>query len=197
MAYDFEPVYERFRKQAPPSFEGNADHMVAEDWVKSVEAIFDHMEMNDHQRISCVANLLKMDARIWWDMVKQTRDLNTMTWVDFIQAFNKKYYITVVLATRVDEVVTLFQGNLSIADYAHKFDRLARFTSKIVPTEAMRVARFKEGLKSMIARDVKLTNVKMVSYAKVLDKALDVEYLEERIWKDSVERRVANRNKGF
>ncbi|XP_062118529.1 uncharacterized protein LOC133832166 [Humulus lupulus] len=158
MAYGFEPVYEHFRKHTPPSFEGKADPMVAEDWLKSLEAIFDHMELNDHQRVSCAAHLLKLDARVWWDVVKQTRDLNTMTWIDFVHAFGRKYYSASVLATKVDDFVTLVQGNQSIADYAKKFDRLDRFAPKIVPTEAMWVQRFMRGIEPMISRDVKMTS---------------------------------------
>ncbi|XP_062075654.1 uncharacterized protein LOC133779753 [Humulus lupulus] len=180
MAYGFELVYKRFRKQAPPSFEGKANPMVAEDWLRSVEAIFDHMQLNDHQRISCVAYLLKLDARIWWDV-----------------EFGKKYHSEAVLATRVDKFVTLVQGNLSITDYAQKFDRLARFAPKVVPTEDMRFQRFMRGLKPMITRDVKMTSAEVVSYAEVLDKALEAEYLEDRIWTDIAPRREANRNKGF
>ncbi|XP_062100562.1 uncharacterized protein LOC133806481 [Humulus lupulus] len=120
-----------------------------------------------------------------------------MTWADFIQAFGNKYYSTVVLATRVDEFVTLVQGNLSVTDYAQKFDRLARFGPEIVRTEAIRVQRFMRELKPMVARDVKMTRVEVVSYAKVLNKAHEAEYLEVCIWKDNVARREANRNKGF
>ncbi|XP_062115101.1 uncharacterized protein LOC133829320 [Humulus lupulus] len=174
MAYSFDPVYERFRKQAPPSFEGKAEPMEVEDWLKLVEAIFDHMELNDHQRVLCAAHLLKMDARIWWDVVKQTRDLNTMTWADFFQV-GKTYYSAAILATRVDEFMTLVQGNLFITNYTQKFDRFARFAPKIVLTEAMRVQRYMRGLKHMIARDVKMTNAEVVSYAEVLDKALEAE----------------------
>ncbi|XP_062119045.1 uncharacterized protein LOC133832754 [Humulus lupulus] len=168
MGYGFEPVYECFRKQAPPSFEGKVYPMVVEDWLKSVEAIFDHMELNDHQRVSYVTHLLKMDARIWWDVVKQTRDLNTMTWEDLVQAFGKKYYSSTVLATTVDKFMTLVQGKLSVTDYAQNFDR-----------------------------DVKMTSAEVVSDAEVLGKALEAEYLEDRIWKDNVARREANRKKGF
>ncbi|XP_062093672.1 uncharacterized protein LOC133799688 [Humulus lupulus] len=149
--------------------------MVAEDWLKSVKAVFDHMELNDHQRVLCASHLLKRDARIWWDMVKQTHDLYTMTWADFVQEFSKKYYNAAILVTRVDEFVTFVRGNLSVTDYAQKFDRLARFSPEIVPNEAMRVQRFMRGLKPMIARDVKMTSAKVVSYAEVLDKALDAE----------------------
>ncbi|XP_062093562.1 uncharacterized protein LOC133799576 [Humulus lupulus] len=163
------------RKQAPPTFEEKADPMVAEDWLRLVEAIFDHMELNDRQRVSCAVYLLKMDARIWWDVIKQTRDLNTMTWAEFVQAF-RKYYSSTMLATKVDEFVTLVQGNLSVTDYAQKFDRLARFAPEVVPTE---------------------TFAEVVSYAEVLDKSLEAEYLEERIWKDNAARRENYRNKGF
>ncbi|XP_062100177.1 uncharacterized protein LOC133806059 [Humulus lupulus] len=186
MAYDFEPVYECFRKQSLPNFEGKAHPMVVEDWLKSVEAIIDHMELNDHQIVSCAAHVLKVDARIWWDVVKQTRDLHTMTWADFVQAFSKKYYNAAVLATRVDEFVTLVQGRLSLTAYAHKFDRLARFAPKIVlklvkymvemfmheeivPTEAMQFQRFVKGLKPTIVRDVKMNNAEVVSYAEILE----------------------------
>ncbi|XP_062093893.1 uncharacterized protein LOC133799921 [Humulus lupulus] len=61
----------------------------------------------------------------------------------------------------------------------------------------MRVQRFMRGLKPMIASNVKMTNVEVVCYAKVLDKALEADYLKDRIWKDNATRREANKNKGF
>ncbi|XP_062080297.1 uncharacterized protein LOC133785051 [Humulus lupulus] len=171
--------FSTMEKQVPPTFEGKADPMVAEDWLRSVDAIFDHMELNDRQSVSCTFYLLKMDARIWWDVIKQSCDLNTMTWAEFFQAFSKKYCSAAVLATKVDEFVTLVQGNLSVTDYAHKFDKLEKF-APTVPTETLRVQ-----------------SDEVVSYAKVLDRALEAEYLEERIWKDNVARRENYRNKGF
>ncbi|XP_062100838.1 uncharacterized protein LOC133806764 [Humulus lupulus] len=189
MTYGFKPVYERFRKQAPPTFEGIFDPKVVEDWLRLVEAIFDHMELNDRQRISCAAHLLKLDARIWWDAIKQTRDLNTMTWADFVQAFSKKYYNAILLATKVDEFMTLVKGNLSVTDYAQNFDRFEKFAPDVVPTKALRVQRFMRGLKPMIARDVKITNTEVVSYADVLDRALEAKYLEDRIWKENATRK--------
>ncbi|XP_062089519.1 uncharacterized protein LOC133796055 [Humulus lupulus] len=120
-----------------------------------------------------------------------------MTWAEFVQSFSKKYYSPAVPATKVDEFITLVQGNLSVTDYAHKFDRLAKFSPEVVPTDALRVQRFVRGLKPMIARDVRMTSAEVVSYAEVLDRALEAEYLEERIWKDNATRRENNRNKNF
>ncbi|XP_062118884.1 uncharacterized protein LOC133832576 [Humulus lupulus] len=193
MTYGFEPVYERFRKQAPSTFEGKTDPMVAKDWLRSVDSIFDHVELNDRQRILCAAHLLKLDAHIWWDVVKQTCDLNTMNWPDFIQAFSKKYYSAAVLATKVDEFVTLVQGNLFVIDYVQKFDRLAKLAPEVVPTNALRVQRFMRGLKPMITKDIKMTSAEVVNYIEVLDKVLKAYYLEDRIWKDNASRREAQR----
>ncbi|XP_062075065.1 uncharacterized protein LOC133779082 [Humulus lupulus] len=145
MAYGFELVYEHFRKQAPPSFVGKVDPVVAHDLLKSVDAIFYHMEWNDHHSISCAGHLLKLDTRIWWDVVKQTRDLNTMNWAKFVHEFSKKYYSATMLATKVDKFVILVKGNLSVSDYAYKLDSLARFVPQIVATEAMEVQRFMRG----------------------------------------------------
>ncbi|XP_062118999.1 uncharacterized protein LOC133832702 [Humulus lupulus] len=61
----------------------------------------------------------------------------------------------------------------------------------------MRVQRFVKGLKPMIARDVRMTSAEVASYAEVLDRALEAEYLEDRIWKDNVARRESHRNKNF
>lgn len=60
--YTFEPVYERFKRQTPPQFEGTNDPMVAEDGLRTLEVVFEHMELDDRQRISCVAFQLKIDA---------------------------------------------------------------------------------------------------------------------------------------
>ncbi|XP_062093873.1 uncharacterized protein LOC133799899 [Humulus lupulus] len=137
--HGFEQVYEMFKKKSPPNFEGKPDPMEAEDWLKSMKAIFQHMYLNDRERISCASLLLKNDARIWWDVIRRTRDLAIMTWNDFVLAFNKKYYSVAVMATRVDEFMTLVQGNRTITECAQQFDRLARFSPEIVSTKAMRI----------------------------------------------------------
>ncbi|XP_062113059.1 uncharacterized protein LOC133824205 [Humulus lupulus] len=155
------------------------------------------MELSNHQRVSCPGNLLKMDAQIWWDVIKQTRDLNNMTWEEFFHAFSKKYYSPTVLATKVDKFVTLVQGNLSVTYYALKFDRFVKFAPEMMPTDALRVQRFVRGLKPMISSDVMMTSAEVVNYAEVLDRALKIEYLEERIRKDNAARRENYWNKGF
>ncbi|XP_062104224.1 uncharacterized protein LOC133815393 [Humulus lupulus] len=80
------------------------------------------MRLGNEDRVSCASSLLKKDARIWWDIVKKTRD---------VQVFNKKYYSHAILARRVDEFITHTQENLIVTEYARKFDRLAKFAADI------------------------------------------------------------------
>ena len=86
-----EPIYEWFRKQHAPNF----------------ELILAHMNLGNADHISCVSSLLKKDARIRWDLVQQTHDVATMTWTRFVELFNKNYYNSAVIATKVEEFACL------------------------------------------------------------------------------------------
>ncbi|KAL5558463.1 hypothetical protein UlMin_034674 [Ulmus minor] len=57
-----EPLYERFRKQGPPSFEGTTDPLVAEEWIRSIERILDFMMLTDQERIMCATYMFIKDA---------------------------------------------------------------------------------------------------------------------------------------
>ena len=95
---NMESVYERFRKQHAPNFEGTIDPFEAEEWLRKVEPILTHMNLSNADRISCVSSLLRKDARIWWDLVQQTNDVTTMIWTRFKELFHKKYYTSAFIA---------------------------------------------------------------------------------------------------
>ena len=40
--------------------------------------------------------MFREDARIWWDVVVQRRDVSVMTWEEFRNLFNEKYYSVAV-----------------------------------------------------------------------------------------------------
>ena len=108
------------------------------------------MRLGNEDQVYYTSSLLKKDAHIWWDIVKHIRIVNVMTWDEFTQVFNKKYYSPAILATRVDEFIALTQGNSSVTEYARMFDRLAKFAADMVPTETLRIQRFVEGLKPIV-----------------------------------------------
>ena len=60
-----EPLFERFRKQHPPTFEGSTDPLVAEQWMDLIASILDFMGVVGNDRVTCASYMLKGDARIW------------------------------------------------------------------------------------------------------------------------------------
>ncbi|XP_062102995.1 uncharacterized protein LOC133813988 [Humulus lupulus] len=155
------------------------------------------MQLSDREKVSCVAHKLKKDAKIWWEVVKQTREVNQMTWAEFELVFNEKVYNEVVLTAKVSEFTRLQQGNLSVAEYARTFDQLAKFAPDLINIETSRVNRFLEGLQPELARDVDMGRTGPLSYAQAMEKALRAEHREEKITKAKATTSMPRRDTPF
>ncbi|KAL5549265.1 hypothetical protein UlMin_004496 [Ulmus minor] len=138
---NIEPLYERFRKQHPPVFEGSSDPLVAEEWLRSIEDIFNFMRLNDHERVLCAIYMLRKDAQFWWDVVKQTLNAEAIVWEEFKAVFNRKYFHPAVLQGKVEEFNNLCQGNLSVTEAIKRFDQLAKLVPHLVTDEREWVRR--------------------------------------------------------
>ena len=67
--------------------------MVAYHWFCRVERILDAMEITfNATRIQLATFRLEGESQIWWDWVKVSRDLETMTWGEFQEFFNEKFF---------------------------------------------------------------------------------------------------------
>ncbi|KAL5542228.1 hypothetical protein UlMin_009938 [Ulmus minor] len=108
-----EPLYERFRKQGPPTFEGSNDPLAAEEWLRNIERILDFMKLSDQERIMCATYRLTKDARYWWEVTGQTKDLETLSWTEFVQMFNRKYFNPTMLLSKEAEFNNIQQGNMT------------------------------------------------------------------------------------
>ena len=62
-----EPIYERFRRQKPPTFNGSHDPVEAEDWLKKVQHIFAYIKLEDHEKVTYATNQLESEALHWWE----------------------------------------------------------------------------------------------------------------------------------
>ncbi|KAL5554671.1 hypothetical protein UlMin_042072 [Ulmus minor] len=138
---NIEPLYERFRKQHPPIFEGSSDPLVAEEWLRSIKDIFNFMRLNDHERVLCAIYMLRKDARFWWDVVKQTLNAEALVWEKFKAVFNHKYFHPAVLQGKVEEFNNLHQGNLLVTEAINRFDQLARLVPHLATDEREWVRR--------------------------------------------------------
>ncbi|KAK6151819.1 hypothetical protein DH2020_014454 [Rehmannia glutinosa] len=134
-ADQIEIVGERFRKLNPPTFEDALDPTAAEDWLRTLDNMFQY--------------------RHWWDTMRSIEDVMTMTWERFKELFRNKYFTAHVRVLKTNEFIQLRHGAMTVGDYIRKFEELSRFATHMVSTDALKVERFLEGLRPELYRDNK------------------------------------------
>ena len=99
-------------------FEGSIDPLVAEEWLELITSTLNFMGVEGNDRVACASHMLRGNARIWWGVVSQTRDIRMMSWEDFKEVFSEKYFTDAVRAAKLEEFAVLMQGWLSVTKYA-------------------------------------------------------------------------------
>ncbi|XP_073122217.1 uncharacterized protein [Henckelia pumila] len=163
--------------------------IVAEEWVKSLEVIFDYMQLNDANRVKCAIFMFRDDSRVWWQGARSAVNLATLTWNGFMDVFYAKYF-TISTRTRLDrEFLEICQGSMSIAEYVKKFERRRYFAPMIAENPAEELKHFMEGLNAFIHRDVRLSGA--TTYQASVDEAMLSEKDRNYIIKESQAKRVS------
>ncbi|KAI3452725.1 hypothetical protein Pfo_009389 [Paulownia fortunei] len=152
-------VYEKFRKMEPVDFNGGSDPMVAEEWVKSLDTIFDYMRIDDAEKVLCAIFLLKKDARTWWEGAKLAVNMEELTWERFKTIFYDKYFTRDARSLRVKEFLELKQGAMSVCDYVRKFEQGCKYVPYIARDNNEKMDHFLRGLNPEIRRDVRMSSV--------------------------------------
>ncbi|KZV35561.1 hypothetical protein F511_33357 [Dorcoceras hygrometricum] len=79
-----EDVPERFRKQGPKEFAGTIGPLVAEEWIRSMETIYDYMGLEDVDRVRCAIFMLKGDTALWWKGAVVGMYLESLSWEELM-----------------------------------------------------------------------------------------------------------------
>ncbi|XP_075515845.1 uncharacterized protein LOC142550652 [Primulina tabacum] len=167
--------------------QGSLDPLIAMEWVKAVEAIFDYLNFDDKDRVSCAVFLLTKTTRIWWEATKVTINVQTLKLNEFKDLFYDKYFPSDVKARKVKEFLELKQGTMNMNYYILKFEEGCLFVLFIASNDKDRAEHFMRGLRAEIRRDVRMS--KANSYKEIVEKALMAEYDEKEIDKERQFRR--------
>ncbi|KAI3451367.1 hypothetical protein Pfo_008032 [Paulownia fortunei] len=155
----------------PVDFNGGSDPMIAEEWVKSLDTIFDYMRIDDAEKVLCAIFLLKKDARTWWEGAKLAVNMEELTWKRFKTIFYDKYFTRDARSLRVKEFLELKQGGMSGCKY---IPYIARDNNE-------KMNHFLRGLNPEIRRDVRMSSV--TEFRELVDKALMADLDEKEIEK--------------
>ncbi|XP_028067741.1 uncharacterized protein LOC114270443 [Camellia sinensis] len=167
-------LFSEFRKQRPPKFTGVPHPRVAENWLQQIENMLDTMGITeDVDRIALAIFELDDEADHWWVLIKNTRDVANMSWNQFKELFLNKYFPSTVRQERVREFQNLEQGNMTVTQYAAKFEELARYTTRYIENDEEKARMFEWRL-DLTIKGIVLSQ-RLHSYAKVLETALESE----------------------
>ena len=117
-----EPLYEIFGKMKPAQSVGSIDPLKAEEWLSLIDTILDFMQLSDYEWVLCASYMLRKDARHWWGTVKLRKNVNVMTWAEFVGEFNQKYYNLATLRAQQKKFINLKQSNMSVVEAMQKFE---------------------------------------------------------------------------
>ena len=72
---------------------GGGDPMVADHWFRHIEKILEAMEItSDAVKIRSAMFHLEGESQVWWDWVKNSKNLEAMTWGEFRELFMGKVF---------------------------------------------------------------------------------------------------------
>ncbi|XP_057482041.1 uncharacterized protein LOC130768974 [Actinidia eriantha] len=140
-------LHEQFMKLNPPEFMGATDPLVAEEWLKKLDTIFEVMEVTNEQKLTLATFMLRGEARNWWESMKRMQPEGVLiSWQRFVEIFNDQYFPRIYRMQKEQEFMSLKKRTMSIVEYEEKFIALSRFAPEMVRTEDMKCRRFEWGL---------------------------------------------------
>ncbi|XP_057248139.1 uncharacterized protein LOC130590153 [Beta vulgaris subsp. vulgaris] len=105
-------AFDRFDCHSPPTYDGAADPVALENWLREMEKLFTATNCPDAEMVPIGTYYLKREADNWWGTVKAA-----------------------CMATAG------FGGSMDIQKYTDRFTELSKFAG-VIPTEAERVKRY-------------------------------------------------------
>ncbi|XP_038984471.1 uncharacterized protein LOC120111488 [Phoenix dactylifera] len=138
--------YENFRRLHPSMFEGGADYLAAETWIRKIEEMYDALQFLEEVKVKLAVPMLRGNAKFWWIAMKAAVQGNgeQLTWKEFKDR-----------------------------EYDSKVNELGRFCPQFMEEEISKANRFEQGLR--YGTRSRLAVLIFTSYLDVLERALKLE----------------------
>jgi ribonuclease HI len=102
---------------------------------------------DDRDKVLLAVQQLRGPALAWWQSYREmNEDANTMLWDRFVKVFKEHHIPRSVMKLKLEEFMSLQQGNLSVTEYLHKFTELSRYASEVLKTDEQKQDAFLRGL---------------------------------------------------
>ena len=106
-----------FVKADPLEFDGFHSPLVTNCWIKAIQNTFFLLGTPDELQVPFVANRLTAGALTWWETMRYTHDVRTMTWDTFERLLKENYFNTDHCQAIAEEYETLHHGSMTMTKY--------------------------------------------------------------------------------
>jgi hypothetical protein len=148
-----------------------------------MEQKFKLIQCMEYQKPVFAAQQLRGAAGAWWvNLVTAQPAGHRITWQEFHDAFRAHYILDDVMAMKLEEFLSLKQGNQTFLQYVGKFNHLSQYAAEYVNTDAKKKSCFMRGLNTKI--QAALVTCYNATYHEIVNVAIASEE-KSRIHKES------------
>ncbi|XP_056688342.1 uncharacterized protein [Spinacia oleracea] len=138
-----------------------------------MEKLFDTTQCPDKNKVNFAVFYLKGQADLWWKSAKGMQNYPEFGWGKLKIAMRNQFYPQSLQLQMESDFVHLKQRQMSVLEYAVKFNELSRFAPDMVSTDRQKMNRFEGGL-NLDLRE-RLSSYLSNSYEELYDRAINVE----------------------
>ena len=138
-----------FKSLHPPEFNGSGNPIAAKEWLDHVYNLLVAANVPDAVKASVVQIQLTGIARAWYDNLVLSFN-GRMTWDQFKTEFCEEYFPSDAQDRLLQRFLYLRQGTRFVDEYAYEYNQLSKSATAILPTDAVKVQRFVQGLRNEV-----------------------------------------------
>ena len=170
-----------FRRNKPPQFSRGYKPEKVELWVREIEKIFQVIDCTDKQKVNYTVSILIGEAEYWWDNTKKLLENGgiNINWEMFKTKFLEKYFPNDVRRAKEIEFMKLKQENMSVGEYASKFEELGKYSTFFYHLDGrMKCIKFEDGRRPELKKAVGILEI--YDFPTVIHKCRFIEDMENK-----------------
>jgi len=140
------------------------------------------MNCIEKQKVNYVVFKLIGEAEYWWDNTRKLLENGgiNINWEVFKTKFLEKYFLNDVRRTKEIEFMQLKHENMSVGEYASKFEELVKYSTFFYhPDERMKCIKFEDGLRPKLKKAVGILEIS--NFPTLIHKCSFIEDMENKI----------------
>lgn len=127
-------------------FSGKADAIAADNWRRQLVRNFLSAQCPPEFCRDLAVHHLKDDALVWWEGVVDSSNGIHLTYDDFLEEFNGKYFPVEAMDQMESKFQDIRQGSRNVREYGDEFHKLRRFAGHYLSDREL-VRRFLKGMR--------------------------------------------------